>query len=208
MKPNTYRAEPCANCGHTIRYASNTACVACSRSKANAAKGYGPPVENTVRSAVLSECGTYRYVLERAAKGEELGTVMFALANPSTADAVEDDATSDKGWRYTKAWKCSRMIYVNANPYRATNPWEAKTPPDSILSLNDAYLRQSAKRADMVVLAYGHVADKALAARMVSVLVSTGAPLYTLQLALDGTPKHPLYLKNNLFPKPYLLSLL
>jgi hypothetical protein len=46
----------------------------------------------TATSAVMSECGRYRYELARAVGGgfTRAGTVAFIMLNPSTADAAVD----------------------------------------------------------------------------------------------------------------------
>jgi hypothetical protein len=50
----------------------------------------------------LSDCGTYRYELwRRWAEGPH---VLFVMLNPSTADAVTDDATIRKCIGYAKRW--------------------------------------------------------------------------------------------------------
>ena len=45
-------------------------------------------------SAVISECGLYRYRLERQTAGA--GSTLVVMVNPSTADAEQDDATIRK----------------------------------------------------------------------------------------------------------------
>jgi hypothetical protein len=154
------------------------------------------------RSAVISPCGKYRFSLTREEASlfnGSKGTVLFGLTNPSTADAHTDDRTVMKGWTYTRRWGYHRMIYVNSNPYRSTDPDAAVIPPETILAENDTHIRFAAAESDLIILAYGTRANPVLAARMMGVLWSQ-KPLYVLELSKDGTPKHPLYLNGHLQP--------
>ena len=47
-------------------------------------------------SAIISECGTYRYLLTRPSEvaNPGLGAALFIMLNPSTADASLDDPTT------------------------------------------------------------------------------------------------------------------
>lgn len=153
------------------------------------------------RSAVISRCGTYRYSLTREETPlfESKGTVLFGLNNPSKADAEVDDQTVRKGWAFTRAWGYHRMVYVNTNPYRSTDPDSAIVPPEAILAENDTHLRFAAYEANLIVCAWGTKARPDLAARALGVLWLQ-KPLHVLQLSKDGIPKHPLYLKGDLQP--------
>lgn len=78
------------------------------------------------RWAELSPCKRYRYVLgHRWAPGP---TAVFALCNPSTADAERDDATSRKCDGFAKRWGGGARIIVNVCAWRATDP-SALLPP-------------------------------------------------------------------------------
>lgn len=154
------------------------------------------------RYAEFSPCGRYRWLLgrfERPLFGLHR-TVVFALNNPSTADAESDDNTSRKGWSYARYWDCHHLIFVNTNPFRSTDPDGAELPPESVLQQNDSWLLHAALQADIVVCAWGVAARPALAARAAALLGAV-APLHYLELANNGTPKHPLYLKGDLKPQ-------
>lgn len=156
-----------------------------------------------LRTAVISPCGTYRYSLTREddmPRPDSKGTVVFCLTNPSTADALIDDQTVKKGWKYTVAWNYHRMIYVNVNCYRATDPLLAKMPPPSVLTENDTHIRFAASQSDLFICAWGTNADPELVTRALGVL-KCQKPLYYLELSKYGIPKHPLYLKDNLLPQ-------
>lgn len=155
-----------------------------------------------MREAVISPCGLYRFYLARQVTPlfHKVRTVAFGLLNPSKADAEIDDATVRKGWAYTRAWDCHRMVFVNTNPYRSTDPKSARTPPESVLLENDEYLRRAAREAAFFVCAWSTKVDPELAVRATRVLQAV-APLHILEMSVNGyTPKHPLYLRGNLQP--------
>jgi len=58
-------------------------------------------------SAVLSDCGKYRYLLERDISMLNRGTVLFVMLNPSTADAENDDPTIRKCKGFADRLGCS-----------------------------------------------------------------------------------------------------
>lgn len=155
-----------------------------------------------MREAVISPCGLYRFYLARQVTPlfHKVRTVAFGLLNPSKADAEIDDATVRKGWAYTRAWDCYRMVFVNTNPYRSTNPKSARMPPESVLLENDEYLRRAAREAHIFVCAWGTKASLELAFRATRVLQAE-TDLHFLALCVDGvTPKHPLYQRGDLQP--------
>jgi hypothetical protein len=158
------------------------------------------------RWAVISPCGKYRYTLGReeddALFQRERGTVVFILNNPSTADAEVDDATVKKCWRYAQTWDYRAMVFVNTNPWRSTDPIFAREPSGESLALNDDFVRIAVNDAGLVVCAWGNRARQHLVLRMLKLL--RGTPLYYLELAKDGAPKHPLYLPAHIEPRYWI----
>lgn len=160
------------------------------------------------RSAVLSECQTYRFQLIRqlerespdAARVSARGTIGWILCNPSTADAEVDDQTVKKCWRYTLAWGYGSMMFVNVNPYRSTNPKLQRTPPENILVANDSWLAYSMGQCPYVIAAWGDGAIPELAQRAVKLLHPIG-PLHALHVTKSGNPGHPLYLPGDAQPQ-------
>jgi len=162
-----------------------------------------------LKTAVISPCGLYRYSLGREddmPRPDTKGTVVFGLANPSTADAEFDDATVKKGWKYAVSWNYHRMIYVNLNPFRATDPKKALIPPPAVMAENDTHLRFAISQADLFVCAWGRLAPADLVERAMGV-IQFQKPLYYLELSKDGKrPKHPLYLRDDLQPTRWRLN--
>ena len=62
-------------------------------------------------SATISQCGLYRYTLDRAwANGR---TITFVGVNPSTADAAIDDATVRRWRGFSERWGYVGFTVVN-----------------------------------------------------------------------------------------------
>lgn len=159
------------------------------------------------RTAVLSECGTFRFQLTRGLERKEWSTtlaggfVAWVLNNPSTADADIDDPTSRRCWAFTQAWGYGNMMIVNTNPFRATDPVRARNsmPHERILVANDSWLRYAQGQSPLVVCGWGDKANPELALRAVKVLHAVG-PLHVLGVTQAGNPRHPLYQPGDLKP--------
>lgn len=168
------------------------------------------------RAATISADGLYRYDLIRTVEPDcecprcyegsfprkHPGYVLWVLANPSTANAVTDDATERRGWGFTNFWNYGEMRFVNVNPFRSTEPKHVRGPDESILNINDFYLASYAKAAALIICAWGSHADPYLAQRAHTIL-RRNAPngiLYALGFTKSGAPKHPLYLRSVLQP--------
>lgn len=158
------------------------------------------------RSAVLSECGNFRFQLTREVDRElwhehlHPGCIAWVLNNPSTADHEVDDPTVRKCWAYTLRWGFGRMMFVNTNPYRATDPKRAKFPEEQILLANDSWLAYAVSQCPYVVAAWGDKANPELARRAVNVIHQLG-PLHAMRVTQAGNPQHPLYLPADTEPK-------
>ncbi|MFM7320548.1 MAG: DUF1643 domain-containing protein, partial [Armatimonadota bacterium] len=74
--------------------------------------------------ATLSECGRYRYRLERRWSGEpdDGDAVVFVGLNPSTADAGSDDPTLRRCVGFARAWGFPAVVLVNGFALRAADP--------------------------------------------------------------------------------------
>lgn len=164
------------------------------------------------RGAALSECGTYRFALWRdiplpdAAQEPRVATldsVLFLLANPSTADARFDDPTIHRCMGYARRWKYSTLFVVNVNPYRSSDPSHVVTPPDPILSANEAWIWGLTARSALVVAGYGVSPRPELVHRALEIIRSQ-RDVYAIDYTREGIPRHPLYLRAELVPMLYL----
>ncbi len=154
-------------------------------------------------AAKLSDCGLYRYQLERMwAFGPAL---TFVMLNPSTADAQGDDPTVRRCVHFAKASRHAGIRVVNLFAFRATSPGTLALVPDPVGPENDTHLKAAAVYdGGAIVCAWGAggAAAGMLASRAKEVEnMLLGLPgvraLYCLGTTKHGQPKHPLYLPNH-----------
>lgn len=149
-------------------------------------------------SAIISDCGQYRYRLERDGPGG--GATAIIMVNPSTADADRDDQTIRKlrGFGQRQGW--GRLIVGNLFAFRATDVRELSGVQDPIGPENDRHLAEIFGEVDRVIVAWGPVskqprAYRGLRWRRVVNDLAFGIPLYSIgQPAKCGHPCHPLTL--------------
>ena len=160
------------------------------------------------KSAVISECGVYRYRLTRFWEEEKPGALWIML-NPSTADAKEDDATIRLCARYSQSWGCGSLWVVNLFALRATNPAELLTAADPVGPDNDTHIRDALQRhqgrGDIIIAAWGAQAiRRELRPRRDQVIEMLPlADLDCLGVTASGEPRHPLYCSAAVTPTHY-----
>ncbi|MBN9356180.1 MAG: DUF1643 domain-containing protein [Herbaspirillum huttiense] len=147
-------------------------------------------------SAIISDCGLYRYRLERD-EGDALATrgpALFIMLNPSTADAAEDDPTIRRCRSFAKSWGCSGIVVANLYALRATDPRELWLHSDPVGPENDRHLQRLAIEHDLVVCAWGANARSDRVATVRDMFSDWGARLMCLGVTeRSGAPRHPLY---------------
>lgn len=155
-------------------------------------------------SARFSECEQYRYELaEIWDKSKPL--VLWILMNPSVACLGYADPTLIKTGKFARSWGYGGQLIGNVHAYRVTDKRRLLEIGDPIGPDNVKAIRRMAKRAQKVILAFGHP-PKALReqGQKVAKMLSQHPKLCYLKLAADGMiPWHPLYLPGDLLPKPY-----
>jgi len=158
--------------------------------------------DSGTRSAVISDCGRYRYRLERHGLSGA-GAVAWIMVNPSTADATTDDATIRKVVGFSERMGAGWLIVGNKFAYRATdigdlhrlNPYSNEAVgPD-----NDRHLADIMRAAPIVIAAWGPLAKlpKSLRRRwrtICRIADEAGVRLRCFGTAQDGQPRHPLML--------------
>jgi hypothetical protein len=150
--------------------------------------------------AYISEDGLYRYSLTReVAPGAPNGTCTFIMLNPSTADAEHDDPTIRRCIGFACAWGFERLKVVNLYAYRATNPSDLWLADDPIGPDNDHVLSLVFGGSDLLIAAWG---CHAKLDRVAEILSWPIRPRLCLGLTKAGQPRHPLYLKGDLMPRP------
>jgi len=152
-------------------------------------------------SAVISNCGLYRYRLDRMLRDDHGPTVAFVMVNPSTADATQDDATIRKCIGFAKLYSAVRLIVGNKFAYRATDVKELRNAADPVGPENDGHLRSILSEADLVFVAWGSLAKlpETLRGRWKDIVriaddIARSEPIDLLSLGKcsDGHPRHPL----------------
>lgn len=152
-------------------------------------------------SAIISPCGQYRYRLERDCSMPFEGCKVFAYfgINPSTADAMLDDATVRKWRGFTTRNGGHRFIVGNVFAYRATHVRELGVVEDPFGPDNLEALWQIVADADVLVPCWGVISKVPLRMRerfdtLWEILASSGKPVLHFGLTTSGDPKHPLML--------------
>lgn len=149
-------------------------------------------------SAVISECGKYRYVLKRnisqALRWNK--PCLFIMLNPSTADAELDDPTIRRCIGFAKSWGCTELTVVNLFAYRATDPKELESVEDPKGPENLPYIVNELMnhKLGIVVAAWG---SNKFAKIQAEYIERELGPFKSLGRNKDGSPKHPLYLPKN-----------
>lgn len=161
-------------------------------------------------AAVISECGLYRYRLERTWH-RGAGVVCWIMLNPSTATAEQDDPTIRRCVSFARSWGAGGIVVVNLFAYRATDPKtlfdvfyrKQFSGPDGAVCYhngdpvgpeNDAAILDAAIGSPAVVAAWGaHGVMMLRDAHVLDLLWGYGIRPQCLGLTKDGQPRHPLY---------------
>lgn len=148
-------------------------------------------------SAVISQCGQYRYLLTRPSEdlAPERGAALFLMLNPSTADAELDDPTIRRCRGFSKAWGCAGLTVANLYALRSTDPKQLWNYADPVGPENDDWLRRLAGECGDVICAWGANARPERVAAVAQILEDAGARLWCLGVTKAGAPRHPLYIR-------------
>lgn len=151
-----------------------------------------------LRTAVISDCGLYRYSLGRRWNHDPARSryVMWLMLNPSTADGETDDRTIERCIAFSKAWQFDGLMVGNLFAFRATDPNRLYMAQDAVGPMNDKALQDMATGCELIVAAWGGHAyvypERIRAAR-----AAVGKPMMCLGTTKSGAPRHPLYLKGS-----------
>lgn len=143
------------------------------------------------KSAEISACEQYRYLLER--RWGEGAPLVFVMLNPSTADADKDDATIRKCIGFATRYGYNAIAVVNLFAFRATDPKDLKAASFPVGPGNDEYILAAALMGgNQVVCAWGANANRTpRPAKVSGILKAAGASLKCLGTTQDGFPLHP-----------------
>lgn len=158
------------------------------------------------RWASISPCERYRYVLGyRWAAGP---LTVFAMCNPSTADAASDDATTRKCTGFAKRWGSGGWLIINPCALRSRHPGALLEAADPVGPQNLSYVLATlpSERVARVVLGWGSAMPKQLLKHCDALVTQLrglafeaaaagqGYELSCLGTTADGQPRHPLML--------------
>lgn len=147
------------------------------------------------RAATISECGLYRYGLERR-WDRRLGQLPIIMLNPSTADADLDDPTIRRCMSFARRQGFGGISVANRFAYRATSPAEMKAASDPFgpegSDAIEALLQVAAQKGRPVLAAWGSHGGFRDRDEMVKLSAKGwGTDLVCLGTTKDGYPKHP-----------------
>ena len=152
------------------------------------------------KTAIISDCGQYRYQLGRT--WDDGPIARFIMLNPSTADASNDDPTIRRCISFAKREGAGAISVVNLFAFRATKPADMMQADDPIGPENNDHLREWVGHefgfAKVVVAAWG--ANKMAADRFKKICdrgVIDTQYWQCLGKTKSGAPKHPLYIKGD-----------
>lgn len=146
--------------------------------------------------AVFSECGLYRYRLEREI--DQPGPVgAFLWVNPSVAGAANDDPSSRKGFGFAQRLGWSRYLLGNPFAFIATDIKNLGKARDPIGPDNDRHIEQIMRDAETVVVGWGSLSKLPDSLRgrwkdIVRIADRVGHKLHCIGTCDDGHPRHPL----------------
>lgn len=157
------------------------------------------------KTAVISECGKFRYRLCR--RWAEGPTILFVMLNPSTADAEQDDATIRRCVKFAQAHDCGALEVVNLFAYRATDPRELRNAWYPVGPENDQHIVAAARECSLLCLAWGaHVAGLERPQIVLPMLRDLGVELCCLRITRSGYPQHPLMLPSSCRLMPFSIE--
>jgi hypothetical protein len=157
-------------------------------------------IEVLHRSAVISDCGKYRYRLTRELGGG-CGNVLFVMLNPSTADAEKDDPTIKRCIGFARRWGYNALMVGNLYALRATDPRDL-TYTDADHGPDWEYHMAGMAAHAHIVVAWGTRGSSPRRAYVEKFLKEYGV-VKCMGRTKDGSPKHPLYLPDDTELRPY-----
>lgn len=183
------------------------------------------PLTVTWRSACIDDTGRYRYHLSREwARNPDTGSsvapglalrryasysrAVYLMLNPSTANEVDDDATTRTCMGIANRLGFTRMSIINLYALRSTDPNVMLAADDRIGPENDEFLRAFAVSSfnEGLGVLIGGWGSRAEPDRIQHVRYLMGSMrIHALALNKDGQPRHPLYLPHTTVPQPWTM---
>lgn len=158
------------------------------------------------RTAVISECGLFRYLLERIWGDEP--PLPFCCLNPSRADAEIDDPSATRMMGFSRREKAGGTLLANVHAFRATVPKDMRASIDPFGPDNESYLMMVAAAAAQtgmpLVCAWGASGDMlGGATKAMQIFRTVGCRTVCFGITSNGMPRHPLYVRADQPFEPY-----
>jgi hypothetical protein len=157
-------------------------------------------------ACVFSLDRRHRYTLEHIPDPllDNRTRAAFIGLNPSTADENDLDPTLRRIRGFTLREGFGGFVMLNLFAFRATDPQVMRAQVDPVGPDNDRWIVDVARRAGLVVAAWGnHGAHLDRERQVAALLASHGIRLLCLGRNASGTPKHPLYVPGNAALQPW-----
>ena len=148
--------------------------------------------------ALLSPCRRYRFALWRR---WDIGPqVLFVMLNPSTADESTDDPTVRRCIGFARSWGFGSLAVGNLFAFRTSSPAELSACTDPVGPGNDHWLSLLHEESSLTIAAWGNhgrlLGQSTNVRRMLR-------GLHILGLTELDEPRHPLYIRSGVMPRPW-----
>jgi hypothetical protein len=159
------------------------------------------------KGAEFSECGKYRYQLWRI-WDNHLPKAMCIGLNPSTANAEDDDNTIRNLCGLLIGNGFGGLYMMNLFALISPYPEDLRVCPDPIKD-NDVWLRSTQLQSDCLIFCWGSFKQAEHRSKKIitDVLIPNAMPFsyqpFCFGRNKNGSPKHPLYLKQTTKLIPY-----
>lgn len=152
-------------------------------------------------TAILSDCGQYRFLLGRDLEPATTMPVrlLYIMQNPSTADAEADDPTIRRCKHFAAQAGYTSFEVVNLFAYRTKSPKVLADAGYPAHPKEHAHMVEAMKRANAICCAWGAVDGKLgeVAFWVKQILLLQRKPVLCLGKTKAGHPRHPLYVPNS-----------
>lgn len=156
--------------------------------------------------AVISTCKRYRYFLQRRLS-DNSKIMTFAMINPSTADAKNDDRTIKRCKEFAIREECGVLQVVNLFAWRDPDRDVLLKVSDPVGSENRKWIQEALNRhtpGSVMVCAWGdHKAIGDQDRVFLTWLAELGVNPFALKITKNGYPGHPLYVSGDAALVPY-----
>jgi hypothetical protein len=148
--------------------------------------------ENKLESnAAFTDCGKHRIWLYRIwDKNKPL--IMFIGLNPSTANSITNDPTIRRVMSMAKSWNYGGVYMMNLFTFISTDPKKLNIKEGNIFAA-DMWLEAIGNKCDKVVFAWGNFNVLGRDKQVKEMFPDA----FALHINMNGSPKHPLYVKSN-----------